>query len=329
MPVSSKPLGPPFRLYPEDARVTTFPLFRPALFKYYEDATAAFWNVKEVPLSTDAADYKNKLSPEERHFLRHVLAFFASADGLVNVNLAKRFKEEVPLLEAGYFYDFQIAMENVHAHMYSLLITELIPSQEERDTLINAVKTVPVIAKIAKYITDTVESDAPFAERLLRMACIEGILFQGCFCLIGWMSEDGRMPGLAQSNELIARDEALHTMFALFLYTLLEADHKLSHQRIKEIVCELVGIAGEFIDAAIPKPMAGMNASLMVRYIESQADNVVYLIDCPVIYGSKHNFHFMDKYNMLNQTNFFERRTTEYSAKKTADAGDGDFTMDF
>lgn len=191
-------LASPFKLTEADTRLTTFPIpmNRRGLWKYYEDAVRSFWMASEVDLSKDAEHWDTKLTPGEKHFVKYVLAFFAASDGIVNLNLAKRFKEDVKILEASYFYNFQISMEDIHAHMYSLQLETIIPSQAERDELLNAIERIPVIKRMADFMFKCIESDAPFAERLLRMACVEGIFFTGCFCAIYWLTTRGLMPGL-------------------------------------------------------------------------------------------------------------------------------------
>ncbi len=317
-----------FDLYPEDARLTTLPIFRPAVWEWYKDAYKCFWTVEEISTSMDVTHYL-KLTPGEQHFVKHILAFFAASDGIINLNLAQRFKKDVGMLEAGYFYDFQIAMENVHAHTYALLLDAIIPTKKERDRLMNAVATMPIITKMSDYMFKCIESDAPFAERLLRMACVEGIFFTGCFCAIYWLQNRGLMPALGHSNELIARDEALHTMFAMFLYTMQREDCKLNDDEVAKIVCEAVDLAKEFIREALPSGLSEMNSELMIPYIECQADNLVTLIDIQPIYGSKHDFHFMEQINLTNRTNFFERRVSEYSKAMHADTGDYSIATDF
>jgi ribonucleotide reductase beta subunit family protein with ferritin-like domain len=311
-----------------DDRLTTFPIARPAVFKWYEDATKCFWTTSEITTGTDALHYETKLSSDERRFVKYILAFFAASDGIVNLNLAERFKKDINILEVSYFYDFQITMENIHAQTYSMLLNSIIPSQSECKNLLNAIETMPIIKKMSQYMFETIRSTARFAERLLRMACVEGILFTGCFCAIYWLQSDGRMPGFGHSNELIARDEALHTMFAMFLYTML--DEKLPQEHVYQIICEAVNLAKEFIIEALPNGLPGMSAQLMIPYIECQADNLVTLIDLPVLYGSKHSFHFMEQINLANRTNFFERRVSEYAKVQCSD-GDGEYpvSMDF
>jgi ribonucleotide reductase beta subunit family protein with ferritin-like domain len=263
-------------------------------------------------MSEDVDHFKNKLSPQMQHCVKTILAFFAASDGIVNINLAKRFKEDIPILEANYFYDYQIMMENVHAHMYSLLLDSIVPDAVERDQLLNAVTTMPMITKMSQYMFKCIDSDAPLSERLLRMACVEGIFFTGCFCIIYLFQQKGLMPGLGQSNELIARDEALHTMFALFMYMSMDSQFYLSNERVYEIVTEAVDIAIEFVHTLLPEGFAFMNANLMIPYVQCCADNLLTLIEVPALYKTKHDFKFMDQINMDNRGNFFERRVSEY-----------------
>jgi len=305
-----------FILYPEDNRLTTFPIFRQELFNFYKKATDLYWTVSEVPLDKDHAQYE-QLTLQEKNFINYILAFFAASDGLVNVNLVERFKKEVPILEAGYFYDFQVTMENVHAHMYSLLLDTLVEDAQLRDKLLSAVETMPIIKKIGDFIRACISSDEPFAARLIRMACVEGILFTGCFCGIYWFHSRGLLPGLTLSNEYIARDEALHTQFALYLYLMIKEDKKISRDKIYKILNEAVDLAIEFISEAIPEPMITMNAKKMSDYIRNQADILLSMIDMPILYSVEYDFPFMTKINYENKVNFFERRNSDYSKPKS------------
>lgn len=319
----------PIETFPYDKRKTTYPICRPQVWKYYKDALKSVWVVEDVHLSQDVIDYTTKLTDGERRLVKHILAFFAASDGIVNVNLIERFKKDVDILEAGYFYDFQIAMENIHAEMYSVLLEAIIPSTTERNDILNAVETMPIITEISNYMYRCIESDEPFAARLLRMACVEGILFTGCFCVIYWLSQRGLMPALGHSNELIAKDEGLHTMFAMFLYTMISKEQQLTPAQVREIITEAVELAKKFIGEALPKGLTGMNANMMGEYIESQADNLVTLIDLDVIFNAKHDFKFMEQINLLMRQNFFERRNAEYSKASTADTGAFDVAEDF
>lgn len=317
----------PIKLIPEDSRLTTFPIARPQIWAYYQDAYKCFWTVEEISISADIFHYDTKLNPGEKHFVKHVLAFFAASDGIVNLNLVERFKKDLKILEVGYFYDFQIMMENIHAHMYSILLDAIIPNKTEKEILLNAINTMPIIQKMSQYMFKCIDSEASFPERLLRMACVEGIFFTGCFCVIYWLANRGLMPALGHSNELIARDEALHTMFAMMLYTM--CTNKLPQDHVYSIFAEAVNLATEFIAEALPNGLIGMNASMMTDYIKCQADNLITLIDLPKLYGVVHDFGFMEQINLTNRTNFFERRVSEYSKTKNADSGDFTIKIDF
>lgn len=307
-----------------DKRLTTFPIGRQDLWHLYEQAVASFWVPQEVPLAEDANDFA-KLPPSQKHFVKTILAFFAASDGFVKVNLVDRFMKEVDILEVKYFWTFQAMIEDIHAQMYSMLLDAIIADPHERERLLKAVETIPVIAKMTAYMTAATESADSFGERLLRFACVEGIFFSGCFCAIYWLQQRGLMKGLAQSNELIARDEGLHTIFALKLY--MKLAHRLPTAKVHRIFTEAVAIAGEFIDEALRDDLVEMNAKMMREYIKCQADNLLTLVKEPTIYDTTHQFRFMDQINLDNQTNFFERRVTEYS-KPTAQ-NDGKFTINY
>ena len=318
----------PFALIPEDERITTYPISRVGLWAWYEEACRCYWTPREITLADDIAHY-GRLTADERHFVDYVLAFFASADAIVNENLAGRFRKDVKLFEAGYFYDYQIMMENIHAQTYSELLYTIIPDQAKREYLLGAVKTIPAVTRMAEYMRATIKSSAPLAERLLRMACVEGIFFTGCFCAIYWLKKRGLMPGLCFSNELISRDEALHTMFAMYLYDMLRPECKLPAERVYEIFAEPVDIAAEFITAALPIRLEEMNAELMIEYTQSRADDMLSLIDLDPLYGVTHGFDFMDQPNHTNRTNFFERRVSEYAKPAAADVGEFTVATDF
>lgn len=308
-----------FDLYEADARLATFPIFREDLWKFYKTAERSFWTREEIDVSKDVIDYRINMDGGHRKCVDYILAFFAQSDGIVNLNLAKRFKQEVPMLEAGYFYDFQIMMENIHAETYSALLDAIIEDPSERACMLNAVKEIPVIGKMANYVFDCINSAESFPARLLRMACVEGIFFSGCFCIIYWLQEKGLMPGLTQSNNLISRDEGLHTMFALYLYTLVRDEHKLSAKKIREIFDHAVGIATEFATEAIPDDLPQMNSGLMSDYIKYVANNLLALIDQEPIYPVREcPFSFMEKLNMENRANFFEKRVTNYCKSAVA-----------
>ena len=317
---------------PSDSRLTALSFDgsgRPALEKWYDDAVLSFWTPNEVRLDDDVIDYTTKLTPGERRFINHILAFFATADGIVNINLAERFRNEVKIIEATRFYNFQMTMEDIHATMYSVLLKTLVTDPSEQRRLIDAVHTMPIIAEMSRFMFDCIGSDAPFAERLLRMACVEGIFFTGCFCAIYWLCARGLMTGLGKSNEFIARDEALHTLFAMYLYTLLRPDCKLTAARVIEIVQEAVAVAVRFIREALPTGLMGMNADLMIPYIQCQADNLVHLIGIAPIYGTRHSFDFMEQINLTGRTNFFERKTTDYHRVSQPITAVSDVATDF
>jgi ribonucleotide reductase beta subunit family protein with ferritin-like domain len=245
----------------------------------------------------------------------------------VNVNLAKRFKEDVPIIEVEMFYDFQMMMENIHAETYSLQLETIVNDVAKRDRLLNALNTIPSIRALTDWMKNCIESHENFAKRLLMMACAEGIFFSGCFCAIYWLQNNGLMPGLGHANELIARDEGLHTRFALHLYNMIEPAHKLSCAQIHSLFGEAVKLAKEFTNDALPEPLAEMNADLMSKYIESVADNLLCMIDVPILYGTKNPFAFMNQINFDNRTNFFERRVSEYAKPKSAENEKEDWTV--
>jgi ribonucleotide reductase beta subunit family protein with ferritin-like domain len=318
----------PIKKLPGDDRLTTFPISRPGIFEYYKDAELARWGVNEVTLSKDAEDW-SKLSKGQQQCVKAILAFFAAGDKIVNINILKRFRKDVPILEVEYFYDSQVAMENVHAHMYSLLLDTIIPDAKERERLLNAATQIPTIKLMSDYMFKCINSEEPFAKRILRMVCVEGVFFTGCFCIIYWLTSHGLMPGLGHSNELIARDESLHATFAMFLYDLIEPQFKLKHEEIYEIFAEAVNIASEFVKYALPEGMPEMNQGLMIAYVQCCADNLLALISVPPLYKVRHDFHFMEQINLKNRTGFFERRVSEYGKPKSADRVKGEVKRDF
>lgn len=304
---------------PGDTRLTVTPIARPDLFEYYKTALQCHWIVEEVDLSTDRFHYMTKLTDGQRHFVDFVLSFFAVSDKIVNINLAKRFKEEVPIYEAELFYDFQIAMENIHAEMYSLQLDAIIPDPKRREELLNGIENIPTIAKMGEWMKQCITSTESFPIRLLRMACVEGIFFTSCFCAIYWLKNLGLMPGLGMANEFIARDEGLHTLFALHLFKMVQRKYRPTDKQIKEIVEAAVKIAKEFTVAALPIDLPEMNARLMGNYIECSADNLLTIIDVEPIYKTKNPFAFSVQLNLTNRVNFFERRNSAYSKKRKVD----------
>jgi ribonucleotide reductase beta subunit family protein with ferritin-like domain len=306
---------------PGDDRLTTSPIGRPDIWAIYQRATASFWRPEEIPMSRDKEHFDHKLTEEERRFVKHVLAFFAASDGIVNENLIGCFRAEINILEVRYGYDFQVMMENIHATVYSMQLDTYITDPIEREYLLNAAKNIPVITAMTNYMKKCIASgktgDAPLGERLLRMACVEGIFFTGCFCAIYWLQNRGLMPGFGQANEFIARDEALHTEMALKLYLLIP--NRLPQARITEIFTEAVDIATEFTNDALPKNLKEMNKILMAQYIKYVADNLISMINYQPIFKVENPFGFMEQINLTNRTNFFERRGAEYSRAMAQD----------
>ena len=306
-------------LQEDESRYVMFPIQDQDIWKMYKKQVECFWRAEEVDLSKDNACW-NLLTEDEQYFIKHILAFFAASDGIVCENLAIRFMGDVQLSEARAFYGFQIAMENIHSEMYSLLIDTYIKENEEKTKLFEAIKHFACIKKKAdwaiKWINDKRSS---FATRLVAFACIEGIFFSGAFCSIFWLKKRGKMPGLTFSNELISRDEALHTEFAILLYKKL--NKKLTKKKIVEIIKEAVDIEKEFICEALPCRLISMNSKLMSDYIEFVADRLVLQLGYEVIYNTPNPFDFMELISIEGKTNFFEKRVGEYAlATKTKDS---------
>lgn len=293
----------------------------------YKQAEASFWTAEEIDLATDLNDWKN-LNDNERHFISHVLAFFAASDGIVNENLAQNFCTEIQSPEARCFYGFQIAVENIHSETYSLLIDTYVKEPEEKDRLLRAIETVSCVEKKARWALQWCDrSNASFAERCVAFAAVEGIFFSGSFCAIFWMKKRGLMPGLCFSNELISRDEGLHCDFACLLYSKLV--NKLPAGRIAEIIVDAVDIECEFIRDALPVELIGMNSRLMCTYIEFCADRLLVALGCPKHYKAVNPFEWMEMISLQGKTNFFEKRVGEYSKSCVgADAGGREFDLD-
>jgi ribonucleotide reductase beta subunit family protein with ferritin-like domain len=315
-------------LTPSDNRYVMFPIVDQDIWKMYKKQMDSFWRAEEIDLSKDLIDWA-KLNADEKYFISMVLAFFAASDGIVLENLAVRFMSDVQLSEARAFYGFQIAMENIHSETYSLLIETYINDPKEKTRLFEATANFPCIAKKAdwakKWITD---KRASFAERLVAFACIEGLFFSSSFASIYWIKKRGLLPGLTFSNELISRDEALHTEFAILLYQRLQ--NKLSSARICEIISNAVAIEKEFITEALPCRLIGMNAKLMTQYIEFVADRLALQLGCDKIYNSLNPFDFMELISIETKVNFFERTNSEYAlANKTVSADIFSFSSDF
>ena len=291
-------------------RFVLFPLQHHDIWEFYKKAQASFWTAEEIDLSSDLSDWE-KLNAGEQHFVKHVLAFFAASDGIVNENLAENFVSEVQYTEAKFFYGFQIMMENIHSETYSLLIDTYIKDKEEQNHLFNAIDTVPAVQKKAEWALKWIGSES-FVERIIAFAAVEGIFFSGSFCSIFWLKKRGLMPGLYFSNELISRDEGLHTDFAVHLYKHHIQD-KLSKERLIEIIDSALTIEKEFITEALPVSLIGMNSDLMKQYLEYVSDRLLIDLGVGKVYNSDNPFDFMKNIAMENKTNFFEKRVGEYS----------------
>ena len=313
-------------LDPNADRFVLFPIQHPDIWAMYKQAESSFWTAEEVDLAGDAADW-TRLSDGDRHFVTHVLAFFAAADGIVNENLSTRFMREVQVPEARAFYGFQVAMESIHNETYSLLLDTYIKDPGERQRLFAAHRTIPVVQKKAAWAQDWIESSGSFAERLVAFACVEGIFFSGSFCAIFWMKKRGLMPGLTFSNELISRDEGLHTDFACLMYSKLAG--KLAPDVIAAIVRSAVAIEQEFVSDAIPVALIGMNADLMARYIEFVADRLMVALGHDKLYGTENPFDFMTQISLIGKTNFFEKRVGDYRKSGVGMTTDISFSDDF
>jgi len=290
-------------------RFTMFPIQYNDIWEMYKKAEASFWTAEEVDLSDDMKHWQN-LTDDERHFISHILAFFASSDGIVLENLGVNFMKEVQVPEARAFYGFQIAIENIHSEMYSLLIDAYIKDSEQKQFLFRAMDNIPCVAKKANWALKWIESSASFAERLIAFACIEGIFFSGSFCSVFWLKKRGLMPGLTFSNELISRDEGLHRDFACLLYSYL--NNKPEESVVRQIVTEAVEIEKEFVCDSLPVNLVGMNCDLMKDYIEFVADHLLAQLGMEKEYNTVNPFDWMELISLQGKTNFFEKRVGEY-----------------
>ena len=290
-------------------RFVLFPIEHHDIWDYYKKAQQVFWTAEEIDLAQDYTDWE-KLNDGEQHFVKHVLAFFAASDGIVNENLAENFVSEVQYTEAKFFYGFQIMMENIHSETYSLLIDTYIKDKEEQNHLFNAIDTVPAVQKKAEWALKWIGSES-FVERLVAFAAVEGIFFSGSFCSIFWLKKRGLMPGLSFSNELISRDEGLHTDFAVHLYKN-HIENKLSRERILEIIDSALVIEKEFITEALPVSLIGMNSDLMKQYLEYVSDRLLMDLGVGKVYNTENPFDFMANIALQNKTNFFEKRVADY-----------------
>lgn len=292
-------------------RFVMFPIQDEKIWNMYKKQIDCFWRTEEIDLTKDL-DFWNSLNEDEKFYISMILAFFAGSDGIVLENLAVRFMKDVKLAEARAFYGFQIAMENIHSETYSLLIETYIKNNEKKEKLFNAIENFPCIKKKSDWAQKWIEDEnSCFATRLVGFACVEGIFFSGAFCSIFWLKKRGIMPGLTFSNELISRDEALHTEFAILLYSKLE--NKISEEKIHEIIKNAVEIEIEFICFALPCRLIGMNSTLMSQYIKFVADRLALQLGCSKIYNSTNPFDFMELISIESKTNFFEKRVSEYA----------------
>ncbi len=294
----------------KNERLVLFPIENIDIWNYYKNAIANFWTPEEINLSDDVKDWDIKLNDNEKHFISHVLAFFAASDGIVVNNLAEDFLDKVKIIEAKFFYGFQIAMENVHSHTYSLLIDAYIKDKKEQDFLFNAVENIPSVKRKAKWATRWID-EGTFIERLIAFAVVEGIFFSGSFCSIFWLKNRGIMPGLSFANELISRDEGMHRDFACHLYKNY-IKNKLDEDKVIGMIKDAVSIEKEFVSSSLPVSLVGMNADMMCEYIEFVADHLIVELGLEKIYNSECPFDFMNTISLSAKTNFFERRVSEY-----------------
>ncbi len=291
-------------------RFVIFPIKHHDLWEWYKKCEASFWTAEEIDLHQDLTDWTTKLNDDERYFIKHILAFFAASDGIVNENLAENFVNEVQYSEAKFFYGFQIMMENIHSETYSLLIDTYVKDDNEKDKLFNAIETFPAIKKKADWALKWIESDS-FAERLIAFAAVEGIFFSGAFCSIFWLKKRGLMPGLTFSNELISRDEGVHCDYAVHLHNN-HLVNKVPKERITQILTDALDIEKEFITESLPVSLIGMNAKLMTQYLEFVTDRLLVELNCDKVYNATNPFEFMDMISLQGKTNFFEKRVSEY-----------------
>ena len=297
-------------LTPDDSRFVLFPIKDEEIWEMYKKQVELFWRPEEIDLSNDISHW-NGLNEDEQYFIKMILAFFASSDGIVMENLASRFMNDVQLAEARSFYGFQIAMENIHSNTYSLLIESYIKDQEEKSKLFNAIQHFPCIKKKVEWGKKWIVDKSNFPTRLVAFACIEGIFFSGAFCSIYWLKKRGLMPGLTFSNELISRDEALHTEFAVLLYKKLIK--KISKAKVYQIIKEAVDIEIEFIIEALPCKLIGMNCDMMCQYIKFVSDRLIVQLGYSKIYNVDNPFSFMELISLESKTNFFEKRNSVYA----------------
>lgn len=313
-------------LQENNERFVLFPIQHDKIWEMYKQAEASFWTAEEIDLAPDMKDWEG-LSPDERHFISHVLAFFAASDGIVNENLVINFMQDVTIPEARCFYGFQIAIENIHAETYSLLIDTYIKDESEKTKMFHAIDTIPCVKKKADWALRWIDEAPSFAHRLIAFAAVEGIFFSGSFCSIFWLKKRGLMPGLSFSNELISRDEGLHCDFACLIYSMLQ--DKLSKKEVESIITDAVEYEKEFVSDALPVSLIGMNAEMMCQYIEFVADRLLVALGYDKVYNATNPFPWMEMISLQGKTNFFEKRVAEYQkAGVTAGKEDHTFSID-
>ena len=311
----------------EEKRYVIFPIKYPDIWDMYKKAEANFWTAEEIDLSKDMNDFEYKMNEGERYFVENVLAFFAASDGIVNENLVDRFCNEVKLLEAKFFYGFQIAVENIHSETYSLLIDTYVKDVKKKDKLFNAIETIPSVQKKAEWALKWInDKSSSFGTRVIAFAAVEGIFFSGSFCSVFWLKKRGLMPGLCQSNEFISRDEGLHTEFAILMYSML--NDKPSKETILEIIQEAVELEKEFITESLPCDLIGMNKELMKQYIEYVSDRLLLMLGLDKIYKVENPFEWMELISVQGKTNFFEKRVGEYANIAKSDNQENVFSTD-
>jgi len=307
-------------------RFVLFPITHQDIWQMYKQAEASFWTAEEIDLTPDLQDWANKLTEDERFFIKHVLAFFAASDGIVNENLAVNFLKEVQYPEARCMYGFQVMIENIHSEAYSLLIDTYIKDVVEKDRLLHAIDTIDCVQKKGQWALRWIDKGS-FAERLVAFAAVEGIFFSGSFCSIFWLKKRGLMPGLSFANELISRDEGLHCDFACLLYTQYLVN-PLSVETVTQIITDAVEIEKEFVSSALPVRLIGMNADLMCQYIEFVADRLLVALNCKKVYNAVNPFDFMELISLQGKTNFFEKRVGEYQKAGVKEGSSKAFSMD-
>jgi len=303
-----------------EGRFVIFPIQHHDIWEWYKKSEASFWTAEEIDLHQDLTDWTSKLNDDERYFIKHILAFFAASDGIVNENLAENFVNEVQYSEAKFFYGFQIMMENIHSETYSLLIDTYVKDDAEKDQLFNAIENFPAIKKKADWALKWIDSPS-FAERLIAFAAVEGIFFSGAFCSIFWLKKRGIMPGLTFSNELISRDEGVHCDFAVHLHNH-HLVNKVPKDRIRSIIVDALNIEREFITESLPASLIGMNSNLMTQYLEFVTDRLLVELGCEKEFNTKNPFDFMDMISLQGKTNFFEKRVAEYQKAGVANTTD-------